>query len=41
MDSKGKEDLIVRSIRKKTCSIKEINPLGAQAEKTSRVSEKS
>lgn len=40
-DSREKEDLTARSIRKKTYSSKEINVKGAQVEETSRVSEKS
>ena len=40
MDRTEKADLIVKSIRRKTCSAKEINMIGAQAKVTSRVWEK-
>lgn len=41
MDNREKGDLIARSIRKKICSSKEINVIGAQTEETSRVLGKS
>ncbi len=41
MDKRGKGDLIARSIKKKICSSKEINVIGAQTEEVSRVLGKS